>query len=63
MCPKAFVVTQVQDAISRHPERFKHVRAEMNLAAFQRAASWVSSRAFYVDGYHGVCTAALNVPA
>lgn len=45
---------QVQDTIERHPERFKDVQAAMDFAAFQRAAAWVSSRAFYVDGFHGV---------
>lgn len=46
--------THVEEIIARHPARFEGLSAKMDWAAFQVAASWVSSRAFYVDAYHGM---------
>ena len=38
--------------IQRHPHIF--IQEAMTLAAFRTAASWVGSRAFGINRYHGV---------
>jgi hypothetical protein len=43
---------EVERAVKRHPERFKGL--DMSFHAFEVAVAWVSSRAFYVDDFHGV---------
>jgi hypothetical protein len=41
----------VAPLVARHPSLFD--AAACGLAAFRAAASWVASRAFYVDAHHG----------
>ena len=44
----------IEKVMKRHPTRFAEVSPAMDFEAFRVAASWVSSRAFYVDAFHGV---------
>lgn len=44
---------EVQEVMRRHPARFEGLSTAMDFEAFRVAASWVSSRAFYVDAFHG----------
>lgn len=45
-------IDHIVPAMQRHPERFKV--DNMTLELFCAAASWVSSRAFFVDSTHGM---------
>lgn len=44
---------QVEEVMKKHANRFEDVSGRMDFEAFRVAASWVSSRAFYVDAFHG----------
>jgi hypothetical protein len=45
-------VEHILPALQRHPDWFR--AGAMTLDLFLAAASWVSSRAFFVDDTHGV---------
>eukprot|EP00198_Chlamydomonas_reinhardtii_P003225 XP_001692561.1 predicted protein [Chlamydomonas reinhardtii] len=45
--------THLAPLLSRYPGRLGHLAAGWSLEAFMHAASWVASRAFYVDDTHG----------
>ncbi|KXZ53733.1 hypothetical protein GPECTOR_6g650 [Gonium pectorale] len=45
--------SELEPLLERYPLRLGPLRAGWNLEAFMRAASWVASRAFYVDERHG----------
>ena len=43
--------TDIVPVLQRHPDVFKG--KDLTLAAFRNAASWVGSRAFGINAYHG----------
>eukprot|EP00892_Ulva_mutabilis_P009447 jgi/Ulvmu1/6875/UM031_0080.1 len=45
---------EVEQVMERHPARFESLSTALDFEAFRVAASWVSSRAFYVDAFHGM---------
>ncbi|GIL53584.1 hypothetical protein Vafri_9192 [Volvox africanus] len=45
--------SELAPLLVRYPKRLGPLSHGWNVAAFMRAASWVASRAFYVDEHHG----------